>query len=476
MLNKMIKRRQQRRAPPSSSSSSAGYLTVNHASRLPATAPQISTPAAAPPPTAAAVEVLPPLRDVGPSDRHDVFVKKLRICCLAFDFSDAAAKSLREKEIKSQTLAELVDFLQSSSRKSLKMNEAMQGQLVEMISLNIFRCLPPATHENTASEWGGVDPEDDEVFMDPSWPHLQIVYELLLKYVISPETDTKIARKYVDHSFVLNLIDLFDSEDARERECLKTIVHRIYGRFMAHRPFIRSAISNTFYRFIFETQRHSGIAELLEILGSVINGFALPMKEEHKLFLARALIPLHKPPSVASYHQQLSYCVTLFVEKDSRLAETVIRGLLKYWPVTNSGKEVLFIGELEEVLDVIPSEEFKRCMIPLFRRIGRCINSSHCQVAERALFLWNNERVSVLIGENQDVILPIVFEAVERSRRGHWNKGVVGLSSNVRRMLMEMDGELFESCDKDFREREAGAVEVEGKREMNWKKLEEMAA
>ena len=50
--------------------------------------------------------------------------------------------------------------------------------------------------------------------------------------------------------------------------------------------------------------------ELLEILGSIINGFALPLKDEHKQFLQRALMPLHKPKCLPSYHQQLSYCVT----------------------------------------------------------------------------------------------------------------------------------------------------------------------
>ena len=40
------------------------------------------------------------------------------------------------------------------------------------------------------------------------------------------------------------------------------------------------------------------------------------------------------------------------MEKDPALAEPVIRGLLKFWPVTNSHKEVLFLGELEEVLEL----------------------------------------------------------------------------------------------------------------------------
>ncbi len=63
---------------------------------------------------------------------------------------------------------------------------------------------------------------------------------------------------------------------------------------MPYRAFIRKAINNIFFRFVYETERHNGIAELLEILGSIINGFALPLKEEHKQFLMKALLPLHK--------------------------------------------------------------------------------------------------------------------------------------------------------------------------------------
>lgn len=48
------------------------------------------------------------------------------------------------------------------------------------------------------------------------------------------------------------------------------------------------------FRFVYETEHFNGVGELLEILGSIINGFALPLKAEHKQFLVRVLIPLHK--------------------------------------------------------------------------------------------------------------------------------------------------------------------------------------
>ena len=319
-------------------------------------------------------EALPSFRDVSSAEKQNLFIRKLSMCCVVFDFTDPT-KHLKEKDIKRQTLVELVDYVSSANG---KFSDVVLQEIVRVVSTNLFRTLSTQPRENKVLE--GLDVEEEEPLMDPAWPHLQIVYEFLLRFVTSPETDAKLAKRYVDHSFILRLLDLFDSEDPREREYLKTVLHRIYGKFMAHRPFIRKTINNIFYRFIFETEKHNGIAELLEILGSIINGFALPLKEEHKLFLVRALIPLHKPKCIPMYHQQLTYSITQFVEKDCKLADTVIRGLLKYWPITNSSKEVMFLGELEEVLEATQAPEFQRCMVPLFRQIGRCMSSSHFQV------------------------------------------------------------------------------------------------
>lgn len=240
--------------------------------------------------------------------------------------------------------------------------------------------------------------------LELAWPHLQIVYEFFLRFVENPDFSTNIGKKYIDQTFVLHvslgqavdlaeaqraelrcgmpqLLELFDSEDPRERDFLKTTLHRIYGKFLNLRAFIRRSINNVFFQFIYETERHNGIAELLEILGSIINGFALPLKEEHKTFLTRVLIPLHKAKSLALYHPQLAYCVVQFLEKDAALTEEVMMGLLRYWPKVNSPKEVMFLNEVEEILDVMEAQEFQKVMEPLFQQLARCINSQHFQAS-----------------------------------------------------------------------------------------------
>ncbi|KAL1366626.1 serine/threonine protein phosphatase 2A 59 kDa regulatory subunit B' eta isoform [Arachis ipaensis] len=414
-------------------------------------------------------EPLPTFRDVHSSEKQALFVKKLRLCTVVFDFTDLS-KNLNEKEIKRQTLVELVDYVTSAHG---KFTEVVTLEVVKMVSANIFRTLSPEPRDSKFVE--GLEAEDDEPSMDAAWPHLQVVYELFLRFVASPELDAKLAKRYINQSLILKLLELFDSEDPREREYLKMTLHRIYGKFMVHRPFIRKAINNVFFSLIFETEKHNGIAELLEILGSIINGFALPLKEEHKLFLVRALIPLHKPKCLAMYHQQLSYCITQFVEKDCKLADAIIRGLLKYWPITSSSKEVMFLGELEEILEVTQPPEFQRCMVPLFRRIARCLNSPHFQVAERALFLWNNDHIQSLIKQNRKVILPIIFPALEKNTRNHWNQVVHSLTLNVRKIFYDLDPDLFKDCVLEYDKYEAKQDEATARRVATWKQLEELA-
>jgi len=316
---------------------------------------------------------LPSLKDASVSEREALFVQKLQQCCTVFDFQLDPLSDLKWKEIKRGALNEMIDYITSNRG---VITDPIYSEAVRMFSTNLFRTLPPVNNPSGAD----YDPEEDEPNLEVAWPHLQLVYDFFLRFLESPDFQPNTAKRFIDQRFVLNLLDLFDSEDPRERDFLKTILHRIYGKFLGLRAYIRKQINNTFYKFIYETERHNGIAELLEILGSIINGFALPLKEEHKVFLIKVLLPLHKVKTLSVHHPQLAYCIVQFLEKDPSLTQPVIMGLLKYWPKTHSPKEVMFLNELEEILDVIEPVEFQKVMVPLFKQLAKCVSSPHFQV------------------------------------------------------------------------------------------------
>ena len=106
-----------------------------------------------------------------------------------------------------------------------------------MISANLFRTFANKSKTLSYSEilenkkTSAQEQDEDEPHLEEAWPHLQLVYELLLKFVMS-SVKQELLVKYLSKSFIKNYLELFDSEDPRERDYLKTILHRIYGKFM----------------------------------------------------------------------------------------------------------------------------------------------------------------------------------------------------------------------------------------------------
>jgi len=406
------------------------------------------------------------LREVtNPDDRKALFIKKLKLCCIIFDFtvSDVDQNHQLAKEMKRTYLLELVEYISQSKH---WFSEDCVPVILDMIGTNLFRSLPPPVYED-------FDPEEDEPNFDPSWPHLQFVYEFFHRFVMT--ADVRVIRRYIDKRFLLNMIDLFNSEDPRERDYLKMILHRIYGRCMPFRSFIRKAMNNILYPVIYLNVRHNGISELLEILGSIINGFALPLKEEHVLFCRNVLIPMHKVMFLSQFHAQLAYCVTQFIQKDPSLASSVIGGMLKFWPTVSCQKELLYLNELEEVLELTGTQQLEKVIEPLFCRISESICSNHFQVAERALFLWNNDIIATFTSDHRTKILPIIYPALQKNYSKHWNSTVSSLTLNIIRIFKEMDKELYEKVAKEYKSGKTSPTARKQQRDSRWKTVQEMS-
>ncbi|ETO05286.1 PP2A-widerborst subunit, partial [Reticulomyxa filosa] len=110
---------------------------------------------------------------------------------------------------------------------------------------------------------------------------------------------------------------------------------------------------------------------------------------------------------------------------------------------------------------------------PLFKRVANSIGSTHFQVAERALFLWNNDTIATFTSEHRSQILPIIYPALQRSYSDHWNPVVSNLTLNIIRIFKEMDKELYESITKDFKNRKADPELKAQIRAQKWQSIRE---
>ena len=89
----------------------------------------------------------------------------------------------------------------------------------------------------------------------------------------------------------------------------------------------------------------------------------------------------------------------------------LIQGLLKFWPITCPAKEVIFIQEIEEVLDLMGNQtesKFNEFAPQLLRRLLQTSKGLHYQAAERALLMLNSETIQKLVKNNMAKAYPII--------------------------------------------------------------------
>ncbi|XP_062198602.1 serine/threonine protein phosphatase 2A 57 kDa regulatory subunit B' alpha isoform-like [Phragmites australis] len=401
----------------------------------------------------------------------DSLIDKIASCNRLFTFVDVG-ECEEERDAKQERLGEVLAAVRSSGKQQL--DHRVLVALVKMVSANLFRTMPPSAYPPLPPD--GVDEEPPVMLLAPSWPHLHVVYDILLAVVTG--ADARTLRNHVDRAFLSRLLALFGSEDPRERDRLKTVYHQLYSKLTCERAFMRRSMSAAFLRFVYETspaERHCGVGELLEICGSIINGLAVPLKEEHRGFLVRVLLPLHRTRWAHTYHRQLAYCVLQFVQKEPELANAVVTGILRHWPVTNCQKEVLLIEELEEILEVLEPKQLEKLVVPICSRIARCVSSCSSQVAERALYVWYNERFLELASGSpgmMEKILPAFVASVEGNLELHWSKCVQQVTASVKALLEQVAPDLYGRCVDDLTARRSEAEAAASVRDARWQKLE----
>ena len=95
------------------------------------------------------------------------------------------------------------------------------------------------------------------------------------------ESEAKSVAPQFSQDFIQKLIWLFSSPDPRERDYLKTLMHRLYSKCINLRSFIRQSIVIALIDESSEVEKAYGKSEFLEILISIINGYNFPLKQDN---------------------------------------------------------------------------------------------------------------------------------------------------------------------------------------------------
>ena len=372
------------------------------------------------------------------SEKEEWLSVRLEKCRVIFNFRSDAVEDINEK---TECLEDLANLFRGDPG---PMSRIMYSQIFDMLSQNLFRKIPQNTKRN-------IDPEEDSHQLEEAWTHVKLVYDIFIRFLEMSSLRLDYSKISMNDRFMHEMLELMDSDDPREREMAMTAVHRTYARFCTSRAFLRKEMSNILLKFIYDAEYFGGIKEILQIYSHIINGLSLPLSYHFLVFLAKVLVPLHKVENLSVFHHYLTVCLLNFVQKDSYTLKIIIEGLVKYWPKTNSQKEVLFLSEIEGLLEAVNSQVFREVQVPLFRRVAKCVLSPHFQVLERCLSMLNNEKVWGLVAEQRSSLLPILMPALQQTRRGHWSRTAAVLVHNVLAKFRLVDPPLFQHVIEEYK-------------------------
>lgn len=68
------------------------------------------------------------------NEREDLFIKKIRQCCVLFDFTEPL-DDLKWKEVKRSALQEMVEYINNNNG---VITEAVYPEMIQMVSLLLF--------------------------------------------------------------------------------------------------------------------------------------------------------------------------------------------------------------------------------------------------------------------------------------------------------------------------------------------------
>ena len=362
-----------------------------------------------------------PFQEMPPKEHVRLFQHKVAECMKLCDFS-RPDKDQKAKVTKSKLLQHIDSVFSNQEMMKVITPECIK-ELIEMISVNIFRPLPVNPIR------GPLDANDNVI--DDGWPHISLAYDILIDSFASPHTGS-----FITQSFMYKIIKNGTSLDDNERQKVYEVLKAIYMRYMNLRAGIRKSLG-----FHFKMQNCS--KELLAFYGICIDGFNPPLKQEHLKFFKESLNPLHSHPKLNAFIDTFIECLSKLIDKQANLLDEVFKYMKMHWPFAERIKQLTFINEIETLIikhiKILNQENVKLA----FQIINNGIYNENADIVDKSLDVLTNSTIIDVLIKHSDIIFPIVIDNLLRVAKSHWDKTIKSNAMVALQGLNEVDAESF---------------------------------
>lgn len=155
------------------------------------------------------------------------------------------------------------------------------------------------------------------------------------------------------------------------------------------------------------------------------------------------MLPMHKVQTNPAFFEQLMRGCMLYLTKDRALAPLLIEAILKYWPFASTEKEMLFLTELLEVIEVADPVSIDYLIPRLFKRLVKCIGGQNMHVCDRAMCFFENDYFLNVVRTYKAQTFPILVPTIVELAENHWQKVLMESLVALRQILKDIDAKAF---------------------------------
>jgi hypothetical protein len=365
---------------------------------------------------------LPPLPLPLRPPSYGLLIDKFQLCEQLCDFNDLLS-DLSAKEIKLHTLREL-DVMCSDAQNFKDWPSDVIDSFFSMVNANIFRPISPTPRGQLLDEI--------PTLIEVTWPHLQLVYFVLLKYQLGMPTDPRFSL-----TFFRRLLQNLHAPDHNEHDLITTLVERYLLLYPENEPAILAQFSNFLNLYLDQAISPFAIVPILKF--AVDHWRDSGMTPLFDAMFQRYFVRLIWSHHFTSFRDTLGQLLDVVITAEPHELEGLLLKVIAHIPVSAPSKQSPYLEFVHFIVDRMDPGILLTIAPNLFQLVSHYVQSEHSKVVEQSLKFCSEVKIMPFIYDNSKWVFPLICPAIHKTAKKHWNPSIQKAAHDSLRALNRLD-------------------------------------
>jgi hypothetical protein len=245
---------------------------------------------------------------------------------------------------------------------------------------------------------------------------------------------------YVTEEFLRDLISLLNTSSQAEQELIFTALCGIAKHEPDLQPLVLKSMLNLIGKYREGYESAYAISPALQYLAGFFGGLQ-PMELSSYFGIFRSLIyPLVTSHDCVQFYVKFRQLAELFYIKDSTTAVWCIRYLFRHWPLTDTGKQVVFLHQVQCLMCSLSASYLPTLGEAFCAKLRLCFASDNFRVAQASIEIFKDEAFTSTYLQCCEKAVLSLIPVLDRTATEHWNADVRKVAVDVGNAIRQASG------------------------------------